>query len=315
MADEPYRGPDAAPAVPNAASPAPGRRRAKTAADEHELRAELDELRRRVQQNDDEIDAIQISAAQARAERRTRWFRDPALLVSFVSLLLAFGTTVLSSMRLDADQRHQARTELTGYIQRLADIPRRQAEIIQQHPGAEANNLLSELNAEQQSIAYQARNLILAIPDQVATVEYMAVGYSLQTSGALSDAEALYTEGLRRAASPSDKVYALRSLAYVRYLVRDYDRGRELYQQARDVYADAPNVAALVQANDNANTELQWANAELAYGFCTLAMTHATAAQEIMTGEPLANLNPLLQQLLTGIAACVPRQSPTPSPT
>lgn len=315
MADESYRGPDAAPA-----QPAPKRtlRRQGGAADLTDLRTELDELRRRVQQNDDEIDAMQITAAQAsQAAERTPLavLRSPAVLISLLSLLLAVGTTLLSSARLDADRQHTARVELTGYIERLTDIPRLQAEVAQQHPGASAGNLVAELNAQMQSLAYQARNVMRTIPDQIATVEYMAVGYALQSVGALDDASALYALGLTRAESTSDRIFGLRSLAGLHFIERDFAAGRDFYQQARDAYNDASGAAQLVVANDNAQTELLWANAEYGAGFCQEAATHAAAAAQILLVEPLPNLIAPLQQLQAAIMTCVPRASSSPNPT
>lgn len=110
-----YTGPDAA---------LPGEERGRDDAQSGDVLAELAELRRRVQQNDDEIDAMQIAAVQAQG-RGAWWIRQPALLIAFFSLALAFGTTILSTVRLDQDQRHAARTELTGYIQRLTEVKRR----------------------------------------------------------------------------------------------------------------------------------------------------------------------------------------------
>lgn len=315
MADEPYRGPDAATAQ-STPKRSPGRR--GNAADLTDLRTELEELRRRVQQNDDEIDAIQITAAQtSQAAERSPLavLRSPAVLISLLSLLLAFGTTFLSSARLDADREHAARVELTGYIERLTDIPRLQAEVAQQHPGSSAGNLVAELNAQMQSLAYQARNVMRTIPDQVATVEYMAVGYALQSIGALDDASELYALGLTRAAGTSDRIFALRSLAGVRFIERDFAVGRDFYQQARGAYGDETGAAELVVANDNAQTELLWANAEFGAGFCQEAARHATAASQILAAEPLPNLTAPLQQLQAAITACVPRVSPSPNPT
>ena len=306
MPDEPYRGPDAAPAVRAATTP---RRRPKVGTDP-DLSEQLAELQRRIQQNDDEIDAIQIAAAQQAPGGPLSVLRSPAVLISVLSLLLAFGTTFLSSTRLDEDRQHAARVELTGYIERLADIPRQQAEIVQQHPGTTASNLLAELNAEMQSLAYQARNVMRSIPSQVSTVEYMSVGYSLQTLGALDDAAELYALGLNRAVSTSDRIFALRSLAGIRFVERDYSAGRELYQQARDAYTAVTGAAELVQANDNAQTELLWGSAELSSGFCVEAATHAGAAAQIIAAESLSNLAGPLQQLQQGTAACTPRASP-----
>lgn len=298
-----YTGPDAA---------LPGEERGRDDAQSGDVLAELAELRRRVQQNDDEIDAMQIAAVQAQG-RGGWWIRQPAVLIAFFSLALAFGTTLLSTVRLDQDQRHAARTELTGYIQRLTDIPRQQAEVVQQHPGADGSNLVAELNAQMQSVAYQARNVIRSIPNDVATVEYMAVGYAFQTLGSVTDASDLYQLGLAHAASAEDRIFALRSLGGIRFLLRDFDAGRQFFQQARDAYASDPSAPQLVVASDNAQTEIFWASAELSAGNCAEGAAHTDAAQQIMSTQALSNLGPNVAQLRTAIATCVPRATPQPS--
>ncbi len=268
-----------------------------------EIRAELDTLQRRVQQNDDELDAMQIAAAHARG---TRWYREPAILISIMSLTLALGTTAISTIRLEEDRRHQARNELTGYIGRLVDIPKQQSDILTAG-GANANNLIAQLNGELSSVASQARSDIVAIPEEVSTAEYLAVAYAFQSVGDFESADALYQQGLERARSSAEKIYSLRSLAALKFLAGDIDNGRKLMQQARDVHANDATTAPLLAASDDAQTELIWASSELTWSNCTEAQTHITAAQAIMAGQPLANLNGLLQQMVTGLSSCAPR--------
>jgi hypothetical protein len=299
-----YTGPDAA---------LPGEERGSNDTPTGDVLAELADLRRRVQQNDDEIDAMQIAAAQAQGRGALLLLRQPAVLIAFFSLALAFGTTLLSTVRLDQDQRHAARTELTGHIQRLTDIPRQEAEVLQQHPGADGSNLVAELNAEMQSVAYQARNVIRSIPNDVATVEYMAVGYAFQSLGAVTDARDLYQLGLAHAATSEDRIFALRSLGGISFLLRDFDAGRQFMQQARDAHSNDPTAPQLVVASDNAQTELFWAGAELTAGNCPEAAAHADAAQQIMSTQPLSNLGPNLEQLRAGIIGCIPSATPQPA--
>lgn len=270
--------------------------------DEHDIRAELDDLRRRVQQNDDELDAMQIAAARG----RSRWYREPAVLIAVLSLVLAFGTTLVSTIRLEEDRRHQARSELTSFISRLAEISKEQFDLVNSGQ-ANATNVISLLNGELLSVANQARTVMNTIPADVLTGEYVTVGFTFQSQGQFDAADDLYRAGLKQAQNLSDQIYALRSLGQLRFLAGDIPGGRQLLQQAVDVHRDDAKTSALVIANENATTHLYWANNELTAGQCTEAAQHLTAAQEIMATQPLAELMPLLTQLQQALAACQPR--------
>ena len=294
MADDPYSGPDAAPPG--------GRRRAPSQA---ELLAELDDLRRRVQQNDDEIDALQIAAARGEVRASLPWYREPGLIISIVALLFSFGTTVVTYTRLDQEREHAVRTELTGYMQRLGELPRMAAEVRLQYGAAGSSDLLGFVNAETELIANQARAAMLIIPNQVSTLEYATVGYAFQTTGAFAQGQELYQHALNVARSPLDRVTALRSLAGIEYLLRDFAAGRDYYGQAREVYSDEVGAPELVVASVNAQTELQWAAAELSAGECAEATVHADAADALVAAESLVNFVPLVAQLRTALAGCV----------
>lgn len=297
--DETYRGPDAAaPGEPRPASVAPD-----------DLHAELADLRRRVEQNDEEIDAIQITAARGRG---IPWYREPAVMISVLSLALAFGTTVFSSLRLDEDRRHEARRELSGFIERLANIPRQQAEILADHPGTEGSNLVAQLNTELFSVANQARIVIRSIPGEVSTVEYMAVGFAYQTLGSLDDADELYQQAFVRATNPAERIYALRSLAAVRFLERDFEAAYELLRRALAMHAEDRDTAAIIIANDDASTLLFWASYEMVAGNCAAAAERLAEAERIVAAEPGVNLRQNIEALRASLGTCVPRVTPAP---
>jgi len=305
MADESYRGPDAAPR---------GRRGApaQRAPAEKDVLAELDELRRRVQQNDDEIDALQIAAARGEERASLAWYREPGLIISIVALLFSFGTTVVSYARLDQEREHAVRTELTGYMQRLGELPRLATEVRLQYGDVGSSELLGFVNAETELIANQARAAMLLIPNQVATLEYVTVGYAFQTTGAFSQAEELYRLATAVADGPLDRVTAYRSLAGISFLLHDYATGRDFYGQARDIYLKEVDAPELVVASVNAQTEIQWAQAELGAGQCAAATTHADAADALVRGESLVTFAPLVAQLRAALNAC-PTVSPSPA--
>jgi tetratricopeptide (TPR) repeat protein len=274
----------------------------------HELRAEIEDLKRRVQQNDDELDAMQIAAGRGRA----KWFREPAVLIAVLSLLLAFGTTLISTVRLDEDRRHQARSEVTDFIARLAEVSKQQVDLAAANsPGS--TNVISILNAELLSIANQARTVMATIPNDVLTGEYVAVGFTFQGQGQFEVADELYRQGLIQAANPSDQIYALRSLGQLRFLAGDVTSGRQLLQQAIDVHKDDTKTSALVTASENATTQLYWANNEMTAGQCSEAGQHLDAAQQIMSTQPLSELTPLLTQLQQALAVCQQRVIPSPA--
>jgi tetratricopeptide (TPR) repeat protein len=268
-----------------------------------DLRAEVDQLKRRVQQNDDELDAMQIAAARGRA----KWYREPAVLISVLSLVLAFGSTLVSTIRLDEDRRHQARAEVTNFISRLAEVSKQQVDLANSG-SPNATNVISLLNGELLSIANQARTVMATIPNEIVTGEYVAVGYTFQTQGQFEAADDLYRQGLQRSSNPSDQIYALRSLGQVRFLAGDVASGRQLLQQALDVHKNDARTTALVIANEDATTHLYWANNELMAGQCTEAGAHLAAIQQIVAGQPLVNLGPLMGQLQQALTLCQPRE-------
>jgi len=279
------------------------------------LHEEVADLRLRLEQNDAEIDALQVAAARGEERAARPWYREGALLTAVIALLFSFGTTVVSYVRLDQEAQHDARNELTGYLQRLSELPRLEQEVLLEHGQSAGSQLLAFVGAERELIANQARSVMQLIPDQVLTVEYVTVGFALQNIGAFSQAQEVYRQSLEVARNPLDRVVALRSLAGIRFLLGDVDGGRELYAEARDVYSKEIDAPELVVAYVNAETELQWALTELGAGQCAEAESHIAAAEALLVGQPIAPAySPRIAQLRAQHAACQAGQGPLEVP-
>jgi tetratricopeptide (TPR) repeat protein len=274
------------------------------------VREELDALRRRVDTSDEEIDLLQIDVARHEVVTSTPWYRDPRILVAYFALLFSLGTTVVSYIRLDQDKQHETRTELTGYIQRLEELPRVAAEDRLQYGDAGGSQLSGFVNAETQQIANQAQSLAALIPTEVSTLEYVTIGYGFQATGNFAQAAEMYQQALIATRTTQDKVVALRSLANIRFVLGDAPGGRGYFAQARAVYANDREAPALVAASENAATELQWASNELALGFCSEVVGHIDAAQALITNLPFNTQQALVDQARAQLAACHPAATP-----
>lgn len=235
-------------------------------------------------------------------------------MIAILALLFSFGTTVVSYARLDQEAAHAARNELTGYMQRLGELPRLAAEVRLQHGDVAAGELLGFVNAETELIANQARSVMAIIPDRVATLEYVTVGYAFQTTGAFSQADELYQRALAVADGALDRVTALRSLAGIRFLLQDVTAGREYFADARDVYRKEVDAPPIVVAAVNAQTELNWAAAELGAGQCAEVARHVDEASTLVAGYQV-DFSALIAQLRTRLATCQPISAPGALPS
>jgi tetratricopeptide (TPR) repeat protein len=268
------------------------------------LRQELDDLRRRVELSDQEIDVLQVDVARHEVVTSTPWYRDPRILVAYIALLFSFGTTVVSYVRLDQDKQHEARTELTGYIQRLEDLPRVAAENRLQYGDAGSSALSGYITAEAELIANQARAVIAVIPNQVSTVEYVTVGYAFQTTGNFEQASEMYQAALKAGTMPQDKVMAYRALANIRFVLDDPVGGRAYFTQARTIYTLDKDAPAIVVATEDEQTELQWALDEITLGNCTEAAGHIEKAQALSATLLVDNGLTLLNEAQAQLQAC-----------
>jgi len=79
------------------------------------LRAELDELRRRVAVNDEEINLLRVKAAG----NKRKWYRDPSVLVATLALAVSVATFILGQVNVISDRQIQDRNRLSALIEQL----------------------------------------------------------------------------------------------------------------------------------------------------------------------------------------------------
>jgi hypothetical protein len=141
----------------------------------------------------------------------------------------------------------------------------------------------------------------------------MAVGFAYQTLGALNDADDLYQQAYLHATNGAEQIYALRSLAGVRFVERDFATAHALLERALAVHDGDDETAALVIANDDASTLIFWASYELGAGNCAQAQQRLDEADLIVAAEPGINVRPSIEALRASLNSCVPRSTPAPS--
>jgi hypothetical protein len=262
-----------------------------------ELRGEIEQLRRDVRQTDEELDALQVTLARAEARSQRPWYRDGSLMLAILALLFSFGTTAVSYARLAQEDRNEARSELTGYLQRLGELPRLAAEVQLTHGDEASSGMSGFFNAETELTANQALSVMNRIPDSVTTTEYLTVGAAFVGAGSLSQADELYERALDVAKTPIERISALRSRGELSFFADDVASGRQLFRQARDVFAGETAESASLVALTDAYTEIRWGIAEINVRECEEGRSHVEEAERILEDRPIAVLVPLLDQV------------------
>ena len=66
----------------------------------------------------------ELAVLKAASEKKTPWFKETSSVVAILAFIFSFGTTVVSYVRTEQQDIHNARTELQGYIEKLSSIPK-----------------------------------------------------------------------------------------------------------------------------------------------------------------------------------------------
>lgn len=224
-----------------------------------------------------EIDGLQ---AHLHATRQP-WYRSLPTVISLFAFCFSFGTTVLSYQRTRQLDIQAARTELRGFIQRLAELPKENLQLTRTYANDQLSlgNLQSFITQEATLVAKQAAEVIRRIPDQVSATEYSAVAYALCGTGANAAAMDFVKRATQKAADVNDEAAVLRQ--YGGYLMAsgDVQQARVEYQKALNVFAKYPGYGEPYQNNTHAYTEFHWAQSEGAFGNREEMQTHLTAAE------------------------------------
>jgi hypothetical protein len=232
-----------------------------------------------------------------------------------MALALALITTIIGEGRVARQEKHDARIELRGLVQRLTALPTENLRILdtfRDNPAA-VGQAASNLQTEQIVLAQQAADVIGELGDSVTASEYYAVGYALSLAGDAGASLTLLERGLsaKGGFDPVGRSALLRAAAVQLFITADAPRGRQRFQQALDVW-DYTGAVPASAAYHAAFTELLWAQTELNGGQCGLAAQHAARAEAHMEpGSASAQvIRPQLQTLTSRLAAqCPPAEA------
>jgi hypothetical protein len=245
-----------------------------------------------------EIDALQVQSKHFIKP----WYREGASLVSALALLFSFGTTGVSYVQTKEAEVQRSRAELRELILRLGKSPRELFEFNQRYrsDAAAISSFSSLINQENLILAKQASELIRRIPDRVSAVEHIAVGNSLLQSNLPHLAQQHFTVAAEKAQDYNEIVGAYRSIGFVDFQLGNIESGRANYGLAKTVLRSGriePLSETFMNWSD-AITEIRWAQAETAAGFCQEFEERLAAAEGHASRLPPAWSTPVAAEIL-----------------
>ncbi len=259
-----------------------------------------EDIERRLEALDDEIDALQTMLAEG-----TRpWYQDAAVVVSVLTFLLSLATTLFAYVQADWQRREQRivadRVELRELVQRLTALPRENAALSQVYTDTLVVGQLSGLiQAENALLAKQATQIIARIPEHVTVAEYATVAGALSLSGLMEQSLQLYVEAEHHIQDANDAVTVYYGQGFLLFNLGRISEGRVFYQRALDVFQHYPVSSIAYRARTHAQTELFWAHAEMNQLQCEEAARHLREAEHHLAVVPnLSPSDPIAQQIV-----------------
>jgi hypothetical protein len=241
--------------------------------------------------------------AQSRQSSRP-WYREASTVVAVVALMFSIAATVYTAQESARQSDRAARTELGQLIQRLAALPKENADLEARYAQNRAAwvTLSGSMNTENLALAQQAADVIRQVPDQVSATEYLAVASALELSSSYRRSEELVDAGLRVTSDLTTREGLLRLKAKLLFAGGRLDLGRARLEDALDLWRDEP---AQERARAHAYTEILWAGLERRAGHCPDAASHLSRAQAaIGLLAPGASREQLAQTVGAGTRPC-----------
>ncbi len=244
-----------------------------------------------------EIDSLQV---QSRHFIRP-WYKEGAALVSMLALIFSFGTTAVSYLQATDSKIQASRAQLRELILRLGKSPREMLELQQRYrnDAQVLSGFSSLINTENIILAKQASEIIWSIPEQVSSVEHIAIGSTLMQSNLPQLARRHFLVAAEKAADYNEVVGAYRSIGAVDYQLGNVAGGRENYALAKSVLRSGriePLGAAFMDWSD-AITEIRWAQAESATSSCEQFDAHLGSAGQHAGRLPPAWSSPVVTEI------------------
>lgn len=217
------------------------------------LRAEHDELRRRVAVSDEAIALLQVEAAK----NKRKWNREPSVLVATLALVVSVGTFVVGQVNLITDRRIEDRNQLSTLTDQLPTAIAQN----QEKPNSAANDLLLLL-------ANNAAALIDKLGPEASTApEKLEVVGALVASGNLRAAKRLATMAEEQSTDESATAAADRIIADVDFQIGEVAAGRDMLRRIINLLQKPQNEldSPLLRDLGTFNTEVFWAGDEFSF--------------------------------------------------
>jgi hypothetical protein len=247
----------------------------------------MDDLERRLDTMKRELDALQIHVM-----KEVPWYKKHApliisLAVSLLAVALSFWTFHQSERRVELQDRHAARAELRGLIQRLEALPRETFELgakYQDNPDARTR-LTADLVTERDVVGQQAIELARQLKGDVTASEYYAIVASFIEANELAGLEELIDEGLAVANDAVSEVVLLRQSGTIKFESGDVAGGRARYSQALKVFEKYPGHTEFYVRFSDAITHTFWAREEANSGNCDEAWREVALARLLIGND------------------------------
>jgi tetratricopeptide (TPR) repeat protein len=279
------------------------------AAASDQLRLRLDELEETLKRiaevnarNDRQIDDLQIVIA----EKRAHWSRNGPLLIALMSLLFSLGTTAVTYFHTAQQDYQSSRAELRTLLQRIAALPKENLDALKNTDAGTAYLLSGSINAENILLAKQAQELIdRRLSNQnVTATEYVMLATAFYNSGLLDDSDHELRLAMDAIRDVNDDFAVHNNYGVLQFSAGNLEQGRESFRQALAVGERFPVGAGYILWL-NAQTELQWTNAELNQKQCAEASNHFHAASGKIAQLPDFTGKTNLSQQVAGLSPAV----------
>ena len=242
----------------------------------------LERLQEKVQVLSGEVETLQ----KAVTTQKKPWYKDASTLIALLALLFSFGTTYVSDRRTSAQDVENRRAELRALLQRLALLPRENAEIRQKYAqdSASLSMLSGYLNQENAFLSRQASEIAKKLPkDSVSATELYAIALALQQSYNLNSSMEFLDRALESSDDFNDEIGVLRTKANVLFVIGKPEAGRVEYQKALDIFSKYPGYDSFTKNSTHIWTELAWAYSERSLGSMDLSDQHIANAEHLLS--------------------------------
>lgn len=259
------------------------------------IRAELDDIRQSLHQNDDEIDALQIASQKVIRP----WYRDVTVLISLSAFLFSLLTTVFSYYIANQQQVQSNKAELRSLIQRITILNSEYDQLVSGgeksgYSGSRADAILTELIL----LATQADALMDRIPqDVLSTIEYFSVANAFVKNLYPERAEQMYLKAIDVSETPREKALALRGYANFLMSNGQHEKARQAYKDALSASQEASSTYPSAALRDRLYTHINWAYYELAQRECSIALQQLKEASAVVSQLRLPEEDPALLEL------------------